>query len=89
MYRPRKQYSVLAILSRGLAKIFGLWPFALIFVLYWSPVSPHLRWEYTYREVYGARVYIACTYLGAQGFVTPYGLHDCPVIAMLDARDWR
>lgn len=83
------RFSVLSLLA-GIARMTGhllaYWKLLLIAVFFVSPVGPHLRWEYTYRDAYGHRSYVSCTYLGSSGFITPGYLDDCPVIAWLDAR---
>lgn len=76
-------------LSRCLGVVIGHWKLALVILVFASPVGPHLRWEYAYRETHGHRSYLRCTYLGSRGFITPDVAPDCPVIAFLDAREWR
>ena len=58
----------------------------LAFVL--SPISPHLLWEYEYREIGRERVTTRCTYLGSRGFVTPDMRGVCPSIMILNANDF-
>lgn len=77
------------VLLRLLSAIIEHWKLALVIAFFASPIGPHLRWEYTYRDTYGHRSYLGCTYLGSRGFITPNIAPDCPVIAFLDARDWR
>lgn len=65
------------------------WKLVLIAAFFLSPYGPHLRYEYTYREAYGHRAYLSCTYLGSRGFVTPAYVEGCPIFIMLDASDWK
>ena len=87
----RRTLWAIAFVARLASDLLQCWPLILIAAFFLSPVGPHLRWEYAFREVYGDRVYLGCTYLGSRGFVTPaYGTLDgCPVIAWLDARETR
>ena len=78
-----------AALFRFLGFLIGRWKLALVIAFCVSPIGPHLRWEHVYREIYGQRTYLTCTYLGSRGFVTPDLAPDCPLFAFLDARDWR
>ena len=75
----------------GLAKLISAllqrWPLVLVLAFFLSPVGPHVRWEYTYRDVYGVRSYGSCDYMGSRGRITPYGPSDCPFIAWLDSRE--
>lgn len=82
-------FGALSALSRLFAALADGWKIVLIAAFFLSPVGPHLRWEYTYREAYGHRAYVSCTYVGARGFITPNDVEGCPVIAWLDAREWR
>lgn len=84
-------HSVLTILShtsRLIGHVLGYWKLALLAAFFLSGWGPHLRWEYTYRDVYGHRSYISCTYLGPRGFITPQR-DDCPFIALLESGPWR
>ena len=74
---------------RFLSAVLEHWKLLLVIAFFASPIGPHLRWDYAYRDTYGQRSYLRCTYLGSRGFVTPNIAPDCPVIAVLDARDWR
>ena len=62
------------------------WPIWLAAALYFAPVSPHLRWEYSFREHGNHRVYVRCDYFGIRGFVrnVDHARPNCPVILMLD-----
>ena len=75
-------------LSRLLSAIVEQWKVLLVIAFFVSPIGPHLRWETSYREAYGYRIFTACTYLGSQGFITPDFVEGCPVVAWLDARPW-
>lgn len=65
------------------------WPLMLVIAFFLSSAGPHIRWEYTYRDVYGHRAYLSCTYVGSRGFITPDYIEGCPVLVWLDAREWR
>ena len=91
-----KRHTFLATLS-ALARLIGgllkRWPVLLIIALLASPIGPHLRVEYTYNDYYWRshfhpKIYTSCTYLGSRGLIHPYLEPDCPVIVMLDARDF-
>jgi len=73
-------------LFRAIGGIFQHWPLIAVIAFFISPMGPHLRWEYSYRDTYGHRSYGYCTYLGSRGFITPSYVEGCPVIAWLDAR---
>lgn len=81
--------SLLAGIARITSHLLDYWKLAFIAAFFLSPVGPHMRWEYTYRDTYGHRTYVSCTYLGSRGFITPDYLDDCPMIAWLDARGLR
>ena len=85
----RAIFGVLGWLLKQIGGLFRFWPLVLIAVFFISPVGPHLRWEYTYTDVYGRRVFHACTYLGARGFIITDGYPDCPFVAVLDTRTGR
>ncbi|MEM7220027.1 MAG: hypothetical protein AAF515_16795 [Pseudomonadota bacterium] len=75
-----------AALVKTLAKA---WPLALIAVCFLSPISPHLRWSYTYTDVGSYRVYRDCAYLGVTGEIFPDYSETCPLIALIDRRTHR
>lgn len=86
-YAPKKlrPLRLLSELLRGLASLLDLWPLLLLVALLLSPVSPHLRWTYTYEQHGNQRYYHACTYLGVRGLVPfPVVYGDCPVILMIN-----
>lgn len=78
-----------AAVSRLIGLLLDHWKLALVIVFFVSPIGPHLRVEYTYRDAYGQRVYLGCTYLGSRGFITPDTVPECPFFAFLDAREAR
>lgn len=87
-----KRHALLAAggaLLRLLGAALRHWKLVLVALFFLSPIGPHLRMQYTYQDGGGQRVYLACTYLGSRGFIAPNLAPDCPVIAILDARDWR
>lgn len=88
-YQPKRIRwgKVFAALIRSIAGIISRWPLLLLAAFLISPIGPHLRWQYTYQEYGQHRVYVACEYLGAHGFVhyMDRGL-DCPIIAVIDRR---
>jgi hypothetical protein len=86
MHQHHRSLGVLAAMSRMISGVLDHWRLALIAALFLSPVGPHLRWEYQYRDVYGHRAYVSCTYLGARGFITPDYIEECPIIAVIDTR---
>lgn len=81
--------SAASLLARGLSLLLGHWKLVLVAAFFLSPIGPHLRWSYVYRDGGGPRADVRCTYLGSRGFVTPSLAPDCPVIAILDSRQWR
>ena len=78
--------SAFAALAYLIGAILNHWKLLAVIAFLASPVGPHLRLEYQYRDVYGHRAFVSCTYLGSRGFFTPDYVEDCPVIAWLDAR---
>ncbi len=70
-----------------LSSIVEHWQVIAISILIMSPVGPHLRWEYQYRDTFGARYYFNCTYLGSRGIVRVKLLESCPLIIIHDARN--
>ena len=74
---------------RLVSHIFSKWLILLIAAFLLSPLGPHLRAEYEYYEAGNTRIYLRCAYLGSRGFVTPDFRGDCPVIAILNANEWR
>ena len=87
--KRRSGLKALAAIGRLVSLVFEHWKLALIAAFFLSPVGPHLRITYSYNETYGQVSYLACTYLGSRGFVQLGLGGECPVIAFLDARDWR
>ena len=89
-YKPRKvrPLRIVAMALRSLTKLLSAWPIMLIAAFVISPVGPHLRWSYTYRDV-GAdyRIYITCEYLGSRGKVHYIRGDHCPFITVIDRRD--
>ena len=79
---------IMSAVSRLTSFILSHWKLVLVIAIFVSPVGPYLRWEYSYENRSGAKFFIQCTYLGPRGFVTPEFFGDCPVIAILDVRDW-
>ena len=86
MQRHQKLLGVMAAIFRMISGVLEYWKLALVAAFFLSPIGPHLRWEYQYRDVYGHKVFVNCTYLGARGFITPDFLEDCPVVAIFDTR---
>jgi type IV secretion system protein VirD4 len=60
---------------------------SLLAVVIVSPVTPHLRWNYTYRNVGQHRVYVACDYIGACGVVPYRRGNACPLLVLVDLRE--
>ena len=79
-------------LSAVISRLFGFlaerWLLFSIAALVLSPIGPHLRWVYSYTGSYDRPVYLSCTYLGSRGLITPEVAPRCPLIAILDSRDW-
>ena len=83
-----KHYGLLAHLSRFVSLLVDHWFVVLVVAFFLSPVGPHIRWEYQYREGYARKpIYISCTYVGSRGFVTPQFSDDCPLFVWLDAEE--
>lgn len=88
----RNQHHFLGMLSaalRGLGHAVQSFPILVLTALLASPVGPHFRTEYTYRDVYGHRSYVSCSYLGSRGVIASIYIEGCPFIAWLDSRKWR
>ena len=88
-YTPTKirPLRLVAMLLRGLVSLLSLWPLLLFGAFFLSPLSPHMRWQYTYEQRGDERHYIACEYLGARGFVRHVGHYgQCPFFTMIDRR---
>ncbi|MEM9375592.1 MAG: hypothetical protein AAGA72_05190 [Pseudomonadota bacterium] len=84
----RGPFSVLAAVLRWLS---GLSRHALLIALVAvvvSPIGPAMRWEYTYRNVYGERVYLHCVYVGSRGFFAPSVREGCPLMIVADSRKY-
>lgn len=92
MYKPKlfRRFALTSLVLRGINNLLGLWPLALMAALILSPVGPHLRIQYDYRDLGGGRkAMISCQYFGSRGMVrAPFG-HECGVIAIIDARKLR
>ncbi|MBT3011724.1 MAG: hypothetical protein KME41_08375 [Candidatus Thiodiazotropha sp. (ex Lucina pensylvanica)] len=89
VYSPKRVRSLklAATFIRVLAALLALWPFLLLAAAVLSPVTPHLRWEYSYREFGKQRHYTSCAYLGARGFVPYRRGSDCPLVVLIDLRE--
>ncbi len=82
----RTFYGILGWGFKQLSGLFRYWLLFLVVAFFLSPVGPHLRWEYQYRDLLGRRHYVSCTYLGSRGFVFANGTGNCPFIIILDSR---
>jgi hypothetical protein len=69
-----------------LGKLIKQWPLMVLVAVCISPVGPHLRTEYTYREVYGEKYFISCDYIGSRGPITLTLVDACPFVTILDTR---
>ena len=76
-------------LLRQLHDAMRFWPHVLIVVFLFSPVGPHIRFEYTYRGDIRSPSFIDCTYLGSRGFINATAFSGCPFFAWLDTRDYK
>lgn len=88
-YKPKKikPLRLVAMVLRGIARSFSAWPLILIAAIVVSPISPHMRWNYHYQDFgSGNRIYTACEYLGARGYVSYMRDGDCPFITLVDRR---
>jgi hypothetical protein len=90
-YKHRKiaPLRILAMGLRGLGRLMNRWPLLLLVGFLISPVGPHLRVQYTYELRGSYRHMLDCDYLGSRGFITTVSYGECPLIVMLDARDFR
>jgi len=77
--------NVISFLGRQISAIIAAWPLFVLAALLISPIGPHLRWSYT-KSAYS---YHQCTYLGSRGFIDPDLTPDCPIVVILDSRNWR
>jgi hypothetical protein len=59
-----------------------LLPILFIVGLFLLPETPHLRWQYQYRDIGNSRVYVSCDYIGINGMVVSI-TDRCPFIAFL------
>ena len=89
MSYKRNDFSITAIVARMIGASIDRWPLVLIILFFVSPVGPHMRWEYTYRDTYGHRSYISCSYLGSRGLLPHRFTENCPFFAWIDARGAR
>ncbi len=89
MKNPHALLQTMSVLSRLISFILSNWPLVLVIAFFVSPVAPYLRWEYSYQGSGSNIFYTECIYLGPRGLMTPNFFGDCPVIAILDVRDWR
>lgn len=77
-------WRVAGIIIRGIISLLRLWPLILIAAAFVSPVTPHMRWSYTYRNFGSTMVFYSCTYVGVTGFIDYMHGDDCPFITLLD-----
>lgn len=76
---------VVALCLRGLVKLLNAWPLLLVIAFIASPVGPHLRWTYEYRDISrNYRVYISCQYVGSRGMVNYMRGDTCPLLTIID-----
>ncbi|MEW8026302.1 MAG: hypothetical protein AB2806_00985 [Candidatus Thiodiazotropha sp.] len=89
VYSPKRMRSLklAATFIRGLAASLALWPFMLLAAAVLSPVTPHLRWEYSYQEFGRQRIYVTCDYVGVRGIVTYHRGSECPLLVLIDLRE--
>lgn len=85
-----KTHDVLAVAS-ALARFTGAllerWQLLLVLGLIFSPMQPHVRWNYDYRIVQGEQRPISCEYWSAYGFAGRYS-DKCPAIRFLAVEPW-
>ncbi|WP_316364644.1 hypothetical protein [Candidatus Thiodiazotropha sp. CDECU1] len=88
-YKPTRLRwkQVLARFIRGIAGLLERWPLLLLAVVIVSPVGPHLRWEYSYREIGQHRIYLKCEYFGTRGVVAYRRGSECPLLVLIDLRE--
>lgn len=72
----------------ALSYVARYWFVIVLAAIYFSPVTPHMRWSYQYVDRGYERHYIRCHYLGVNGMITPDIAPHCPLFALLDVRDW-
>jgi len=92
VYKPThiRPWSVASALLRSIASLLNVWPLLLIAFLLLSPVGPCLRMQYTYVQHGNVRWMLSCDYLGGQGWVRGYvDQGECPVVAIIDRREWQ
>lgn len=89
-YTPRKlrPWALTAMALRGIIRLLEFWPLVLIVALYVSPLQPHLLTTYRYIESGNTRIMTDCDYLGPRGFVKYQIGTRCPVIVVLDTRNY-
>jgi len=75
----KKHLSRMATLSWRTSTLIEHWWVLLLIAFFISPIGPHLRWSYEYRQ---------CTYLGSRGFISPNISSDCPLLVVIDSRPW-
>lgn len=74
---------------RAIGSLLQLWPLLLIALWFFSPITLHLRWQYTYTPIGQTRIYTACEYIGPRGSVHIIDGYHCPLFTLLDAREAR
>lgn len=80
--------SVLAVALRCTGVLLSYWKAGLLLALFFAPITPHLRWDYTYNGDRQHPIYYRCSYVGLNGLVHPNLTPDCPLIVLL-GRDSR
>ena len=87
-YTPKRirVWRLLSATLRGLASVLRVWPLWVVGICLAAPISPHLRWQYTYTPYGTHRIYHACTYLGVHGWVAYRKGQDCPLLTLIDRR---
>lgn len=88
-HKKIRPWAVMSWLLRSVAGLLSLWPLLLVIALFVSPITLHMRWEYTYRDFGNYRVYYDCTYLGPAGFVNYMHGDNCPFFTLIDPKKER
>jgi len=83
-HRTGRPLRLVAKLFRLLAKLLRQWPLLLLVAWAVSPITPHMRWRYTYQDYGQSRVYYHCQYIGVEGFIDYREGANCPFITLID-----
>lgn len=77
----------LAMVLRLFAHLLKAWPLLLILLMLLSPITPHLLWEYDYRQVGTHKYKTQCRYIGVHGLKSQPAYGDCAFIQFINTHE--